>query len=69
MTIKLTNDRSAAVNTELPWLDIKTNPPPLGTKLQLINRKLGVAVYGNYTRGVGWTHWQALPKFIDTATK
>jgi hypothetical protein len=63
--IKLTNDRAAAVNHRLPWLPINKVPPPRGAKLLLINRALGVAVLGAYAPDQGWTHWQALPKFVD----
>lgn len=65
MSIKLTTDSAAAVNTELPWLPVDKHPPPMGAKLLLINRRYGVAVLGNYTKAAGWTHWQALPKFHD----
>lgn len=64
MSIKQTNDGAAAVNTELYWIPISEVPPPSG-KLQLINRRLGVATYGNYMPGQNWTHWQGLPRFKD----
>ena len=61
--IKLTNDRTAAVNHALYWLPIAEVPPPRGAKLLLINETYGVAVLGPYAPDQGWTHWQALPKF------
>ena len=62
VSIKKTSDGAAVVNTELYWIPIAEVPPPSG-KLQLINQRLGVAVYGNYMPG---QHWQGLPKFKDT---
>ena len=63
--IKLTTDRAAAVNTRLPWLPIEKVPPPRGAKLLLINRAFGVATLGAYAPDQGWTHWQALPRFVE----
>ena len=65
MTIKTTADGAAAVNTELFWIPISEVPPPSGVKLQLINRKYGVAHHSIYRKVDDWTHWQALPKFKD----
>jgi hypothetical protein len=64
VTIKLTSDRAAAVNTSLPWLSVHDYPPPTGAKVLLINRAQGIAVLGHYKRGY-WTHWQGLPHFAD----
>jgi hypothetical protein len=64
VSIKKTSDGQAVVNTDLHWIPISEVPPPSG-KLLLINRKLGVAVLGNYTKGAGWSHWCGLPKFVD----
>jgi hypothetical protein len=64
MTIKKTTDGSTVVDTAIHWIAIEDKAPPSG-KLQLINRLLGVAVYGNYSKGVGWTHWAPLPTFKD----
>lgn len=65
MTIKQTADGAAVVNTEHHWIPVSEVPPPNGPKLLLINRKLGVAVLGSYTKSANWTHWCALPKFQD----
>ena len=64
MTIKQTSDGAAVVDTTIHWIPITEKTPPSG-KVQLINRKLGVAVYGNYARGQGWTHYAPLPTFND----
>jgi hypothetical protein len=54
--------RSAAVDREYHWRPIATCPS--GVKVQLINRRYGVAVYGTYTRkDCWWTHWAPLPVF------
>lgn len=64
MTIKQTSDGQAVVDTTIHWIPIGDKPPPSG-KLQLINRKLGVATYGNWSKGQGWTHYAPLPTFKD----
>lgn len=66
MTLKLTNDKAAAVNTETHWIKITPdNKPITGTRYLLINRKCGVAQIGPY-RDDGWyTHFAGLPKFVD----
>jgi hypothetical protein len=64
MTIKQTNNGAAVVDTTIHWISIEEKAPPSG-KLQLINRRLGVAVYGNYQKGLNWTHWAPLPTFKD----
>ena len=63
MTIKNTNDRQATVDTKVRWIPIDENAP-LGTKVQLINRKDGVALYGHIRSGDrSFTHWAPLPTF------
>lgn len=64
MTIKKTSDGQAVVDTTIHWISIAERQPPSG-KVQLINSKLGVAVYGNYAKGQDWTHWAPLPIFKD----
>jgi hypothetical protein len=61
---KLTHDKAAAVDPGYHWIPVGPDTPR-GTKLQLINRTLGVAVYGQYTPGMNWTHWAPLPTFKD----
>ena len=63
MTIKLTTDKQALVNTNLKWIPITMQEPPRGAKLLLINRAHGTAVLGPYVPGQGWTHWFPLPTF------
>lgn len=62
--VQLNRDRTVGVNQNVYWLPCGPNTPQ-GVKLQLINRKNGVAVYGIYYPQDGWTHWQGLPKFAD----
>jgi hypothetical protein len=64
MTIKQTSDGQAVVDTTIHWIAVEEQSPPSG-KLQLINRRMGVAVYGNYHKGQGFTHWAPLPTFKD----
>lgn len=61
--IKTTTDKSAAVDTEYHWIDVDEHAPPVGPKLQLINKYLGVATYGTWSPGGKWTHWAPLPTF------
>jgi hypothetical protein len=63
MSIKLTDDRKAAVNHEVFWIPIAEVPPPRGTKLLLINDKHGAGTTGEWAPGSEWTHWQGWPKF------
>ena len=62
MTIKITE--SAAVDQAYHWRQIDKDTPR-GVKLQLINRRYGVAVYGTYQPGAPFTHWAPLPKFKE----
>lgn len=67
MTTKTTNDRIALVDTQHHWKPIdKANPPPMGVKLLLIERRFGVAVIGNYQADSKWTHYAGLPTFART---
>jgi hypothetical protein len=65
MTVKPTRDNAAMVDKDYHWLDAKTNPPPRGPKMLMIDRKLGVAVMGAWRDSDGWTHWCPLPTFED----
>lgn len=66
--IRVSQGKRAAVNTELFWIAIADTPPPMGVKLQLINRNCGVATYGTWSaKDKFWTHWQGLPKFAERA--
>jgi hypothetical protein len=65
VTTKTTHNKFALVDVDHHWIEIEGNPPPAGTKLLLINRKLGVATIGNFTKGCGWTHYAGLPTFKD----
>jgi hypothetical protein len=60
--IKSTSDRAATVDTAYHWIPVGPDTPR-GTKVQLIDRRLGVAVYGHYSTGSDWTHWAPLPTF------
>lgn len=63
MPIKPTSDRAAIVDTTYHWREIDEDTPR-GTKLQLINRRAGVATYGQiFGSDCFWTHWAPLPTF------
>lgn len=54
--------KTVAVDREYYWLPIASCPH--GVKVQLINEKYGVAVYGQYRpKEAFWTHWAPLPVF------
>jgi hypothetical protein len=64
LTTKLTSDNAAVVDSEYYWREISSDPPPTGAKVQLINRRAGVAQYGTYSHKDDWyTHWAPLPVF------
>ena len=60
---RINSDRSAAVSNEFHWISAAEQKPPLGVKLLVINRQLGVAHIGPWADHYGYTHWQALPRF------
>ena len=57
-------DRTAVIDPSYHWQPIST--APLGKKIQLINEKAGVAVYGsvNPLNEQFFTHWAPLPTFV-----
>ena len=59
MTLKVSP--TTAADTAYHWRDIASDPPPQGVKLQLINERYGVAVYGTWKPASDWTHWAPLP--------
>lgn len=63
MTINTSHTGAATVDREYFWIQIDENAP-IGTKVQLINKRDGVAVYGHiYSKDCPWTHWAPLPAF------
>lgn len=61
MTLKVSH--TTAADTAYHWRDASTDAPPVGVKLQLINQKYGVAIYGTWRPGSDWTHWAPPPTF------
>ena len=60
MTVRLTADRSAAVDQTYYWRAMDTCP--LSTKVQLLSPG-GVAIYGLYDgKSKTWLGWAPLPK-------
>jgi predicted ribosome-associated RNA-binding protein Tma20 len=54
--------KTVAVDREYYWQPIATCP--LGVKVQLINCRSGIAVYGVHrAKDNFWTHWAPLPVF------
>ena len=53
----------AAIDRSYNWLPIDANTPR-GVKLQLINKRYGVATYGQiFSDNCFWTHYAPLPTF------
>lgn len=63
MSIKTTNDKAAVVDTGYHWIPVSKEMPPRGSTLQLINRKRGIPVRGQWTPDSEWTHWAPYPTF------
>ena len=61
--IKHTADRSTVVDTSVHWIDARETPPPRGSKLLCINKRLGVAVLSVWIPDFKFTHWAPLPTF------
>jgi len=63
MAITTTNDKAALVDKDYHWIDAKVTRPPVGPKMLMIDKTLGVAVLGAWRENDGWTHWCPLPTF------
>ena len=58
----LNSAKTVAVSTDVFWNPIDT--APRGVKIQLCNKKSGVATYGYIgTQELYFDHWAPLPKF------
>lgn len=67
LTVRTKHDIShggeAAIDRSYNWLPIDANTPR-GVKLQLINKRYGVATYGQiFSDNCFWTHFCPLPTF------
>lgn len=62
MTITSNSSRTVVVDRGYHWRPIDAHTPR-SQKLQLINRRDGVAVYGAIGANTTWTHWAPLPSF------
>ena len=59
----LDSSKTAAVDRHYHWIPVDEHTPR-GVKLQLINRKSGVAHMGLYFKSESYyTHWAPLPTF------
>lgn len=65
MTIKPTHNGAAVVDTDIFWIPIEQQKPPIGAKVLLINRAAGVALLGIY-QGDFFDFWSPLPRFKET---
>ena len=64
MTIKLTTDKAAVVDTQFKWIPITTLAPKRGAKCLVINRKHVVARLDIWTPESDASHWAPLPTFF-----
>lgn len=60
MTVRLTSDGKALVDTKLKYIKIDPSNPPQG-KVILINSFLRQPVVSVYHSGYNWTHYFPLP--------
>ncbi len=65
MTIRLTSDGKALVNTEIKYIKIDPKNPPKG-KVVLINKWQRSPVIGQYVESHGFTHYSPLATFDET---
>lgn len=66
MTVQVTSDGAAVVDTEYFWIPVDKDTPR-GSKLQLLGQG-GVAIYSIYNGDKFWTHWCPLPKKRNSNT-
>lgn len=60
---EISHDNAAAVDRAYFWNEVSKDMP-MGVKLQLIERRSGVACYGMVSSlPCFWTHWAPLPTF------
>ena len=58
----LNGEKTVAIDPEYHWREIDKDTPR-GVKLQLINKRYGVAIYSQYMGDDYFTHWSPLPTF------
>lgn len=64
MTLTTTSNKAVVVDKDYHWIPITDDNHPMpGSKVQLINREAGVAMYGHWRPGSEWTHYAGLPTF------
>ena len=63
--LRRSSDGAALIDPASSWIEISDeNQPPAGVKMQLINRKLGIATIGTSDKEKSeFTHYAGLPKF------
>ena len=64
MSIRLTTDKAAVVDTTFKWIPVTTVPPKRGAKCLVINKRHGVARLDIWTPESDATHWAPLPTFL-----
>jgi len=62
MSHKLNTDRTAAVSLDAVWLKIDEHTP-IGSRMQLIDKKQNIAFTRVHHKGDGFTHWFPVPKW------
>lgn len=66
MIIRQDSSNNATVDQNYYWMVIDDNTPK-SSKIQLINKRDGVAMYGFLGKNKDlFTHWCPLPKFKET---
>jgi hypothetical protein len=65
--LRRSSDGAALIDPTSVWVEISDeNQPPAGVKMQLINKKLGIATIGFYEKESNqFSHYAGLPIFQD----
>lgn len=63
MTIKLSSDGFAVVDTDYQMKDAKKEAPPLKGALLCGNRNTGKTTVSTWSDSFGFTHWAPMPVF------
>ncbi len=65
--MRVSSDGAALIDPACRWVKIsEKNQPPTGVKMQLIDKRLGIATIGTYDKEkTSFSHYAGLPVFSD----
>ncbi len=64
MTHKLTADGAACVAPDVKWLRIDERTP-IGSRMQLVDKKQNISFTRVHYKGDGFTHWFPVPTYDE----